>query len=214
MRLHLTIWRKIKPGGYTQSRGQVAERLELPVSFSPGFMDHTVSAARHDWEVSFHLHSAHLKFAAAYLLTYFVQVGNKKRRRRRGRRSRLLLWEDVGTVVTLWGNFQWNAGVLKGGERKRRRRAEEPDVPACVRGDREGYDRVSSPGPRAAAAAGLLANTGDGRSKWDILHFLFSMSMWESCIRVKSRNNAARRKHLAEFRLWWVFAPGCETKVF
>lgn len=35
-----------------------------------------------------------------------------------------------------------------------------------VRGDREGYDRVSSPGPRAAAAApGLLANTGDGQSK-------------------------------------------------
>lgn len=45
---------------------------------------------------------------------------------------------------------------------------EEPEVSASLRGDREGYDRVSSPEPRAAAAAaaaGLLANTGHGRSK-------------------------------------------------
>lgn len=37
------------------------------------------------------------------------------------------------------------------------------------RGHGEGYDRVASPGPRAAddaaAAAGLLANTRDGRSE-------------------------------------------------
>lgn len=52
---------------------------------------------------------------------------------------------------------------VRGG--KRRRRAEEPEVWVCACGDREGYDRVSSPAPRAAAVAGLLANTGDGRSK-------------------------------------------------
>lgn len=44
--------------------------------------------------------------------------------------------------------------------------AEEPEVCAPEPGDGGGYDRVFSPGPRAAAAAaGLLANTGDGRSE-------------------------------------------------
>ena len=52
--------------------------------------------------------------------------------------------------------------------------AEEPEVCAPEPGDGGGYDRVSSPGPRAAAAAaGLLANTGDGRSEWVSLCWLF-----------------------------------------
>ena len=74
------------------------------------------------------------------------------------------------------GNFQWATGELKRTQKGggRRGEAEEPEVCAPEPGDGGGYDRVSSPGPRAAAAAaGLLANTGDGRSEWVCWLFVF-----------------------------------------